>query len=130
MNTSSKDGVSNSSPSREDRFDAAMRALHQAAAANVSTQVRWKLRPAAQRSRADRTDRFGRWRVGTAFAGLATAVFALALGVSLWKPTEDTIPATGALAAASVDDGATVLEQDPDFYAWLASDDADLLAME
>jgi hypothetical protein len=31
---------------------------------------------------------------------------------------------------AGEDDGATVLEQDPDFYAWLASDDVALVAME
>jgi hypothetical protein len=68
--------------------------------------------------------------MGTALAGVAAAVFALALGVSLWRPVEDANPATGALVAVSPDDGATVLEQDPDFYAWLASDDADLLAME
>lgn len=129
MNTSSKGGVSKGSPLREDRFDAAMRALHQDALTNVSTQVRWKLRPAV-RARVGRTDRSGAWRMGTALAGVAAAVFALALGVSLWKPFDDANPATNTLAAASVDDGAAVLEQDPDFYAWLASDDADLLAME
>ena len=129
MNTSSKGGVSKDSPSREDRFDAAMRALHQDALANVSTQVRWKLRPTV-RARVGRTDRPGAWRMGTALAGVAAAVFALALGVSLWRPVEDVSPTTGALATASPDDGATVLEQDPDVYAWLASEDADLLAME
>jgi hypothetical protein len=129
MNTSSKGGVPEGSLSREDRFDAAMRALHRDALAHVSPGVRWKLRPVTG-AKSSRTDRAGAWRMGAALAGVAAAIFALALGVSLWRPVEDANPAASALAAESADDGATVLEQDPDFYAWLASDDADLLAME
>jgi hypothetical protein len=129
MNTASNIGEGKGGLSPEDRFDAAMRALHQDALVHVSPRVRWKLRPATG-TKSSTTDRPSAWRMGTALAGVAAAVFALALGVSLWKPVEEANPATGALAATSPDDGATVLEQDPDFYAWLASDDADLLAME
>lgn len=129
MNTSSEHGVSNGGLSREERFDAAMRALHQDALAHVSTQVRWKLRPAAGAG-ARRTDRAGAWRMRAALAGVAAAMFTLALGVWLWTPVEIANPAPGTLASTSPGDGATVLEQDPDFYAWLASDDADLLAVE
>jgi hypothetical protein len=129
MNTASNIGEGKGDLSPEDRFDAAMRALHQDALVHVSPQVRWKLRPATG-AKSSRTSRAGTWRVSTVLAGVAAAMFALALGVSLWKPLDDPSPTTNTLAAASVDDGTTVLEQDPDFYAWLASDDADLLAME
>lgn len=129
MNTASNIGDGKDGLSPEDRFDAAMRALHQDALAHVSPRVHWKLRPATG-AKSSRTGRAGGWRMGTALAGVAAAMFALAVGISLWKPFDDASPATNTLAAASVDDGATVLEQDPDFYAWLASDDADLLAME
>jgi hypothetical protein len=128
MNTASNIGEGKDGLSPEDRFDAAMRALHQDALAHVSPGVRWKLRPATA-AQSSRTDRASAWRRATALAGVAAAVFALALGVSLWKPLDDARPATNTLAAESVDDGATVLEQDPEFYAWLASDDAGLLAM-
>lgn len=129
MNTSSRGSASESGLSHEDRFDAAMRALHQDALAHVSPGVRWKLRPATE-ARSSRSGRAGAWRRGAALAGVAATMFALAQGVSFWKPLDDASPATNTLAAVSVDDGATVLEQDPDFYAWLASDDAELLAME
>ena len=130
MNTPSNIDEGRNGLSPEDRFDAAMRALHQDALAHVSPRVRWKLRPATGGAKSSRAGRVGAWRMGTALAGVAAAMFALALGVSLWKPLDDASPAANTLAATRVDDGVTVLEQDPDFYAWLASDDADLLAVE
>ena len=130
MNTASNNGEGMDGLSAEDRFDAAMRALHQDALAHVSPRVRWKLRPATGGAKSSRAGRVGAWRMGTALAGVAAAMFALALGISPWKPVDDANPATNTVVASSPDDGATVLEQDPDFYAWLASDDADLLALE
>ena len=129
MNTASNIGEGKDGLSPEDRFDAAMRALHQNALVHVSPRVRWKLRPATG-AKSSRTGRVGAWRMGTVLAGGAAAIFALALGISPWKPVDDANPATNTVVASSLDDGATVLEQDPDFYAWLASDDADLLALE
>ena len=115
---------------RDARFDASMRGLHRAALANVSPQVRWKLRPAQQPSQRETARRrFGRWLPAPLLAGAAAAVLAVALGIGLW-PAEQAAPGATPVATVDSDDGAGVLEQDPDFYAWLASDDASLVAME
>lgn len=124
---------------RDEGFDAAMRTLHRASLAQVSPAVRWKLRPAAAPPLGGVAGYFGNmpirgmrirsWRVGAAFAGVAASVFALALGVSLWRADVGSGTAAAPVAVAT-DESATVFDQDPDFYAWLASDDADLVAME
>lgn len=118
---------------RDDRFDAAMRELHRNALANVSPQVRWKLRPAT-RPQGGVGGLFRHWRRGPLLAGAGMAVLALALGMALWprdeSTTAPTAAATGAEPAPAAADDAFVLAQDPDFYAWLASDDAELVAME
>lgn len=118
--------------SRDERFDEAMRGLHRAGVANVSPQVRRRLRP-AQAPQSGVGGLFGHWRRGPALVGVGAAALActlaLALGVALWRAAPVTAPAADAPVAAE-DDGATVLEQDPDFYAWLASDDVALVAME
>lgn len=114
----------------DQRFDAAMRGRHRAAVGNISPQVRWKLQPMAPRARAG--TRSG-WRLGTAFASVAAAVFAVAIGFNLrgdGPATLSTQASVAALAANGNDDNATVYDQDPDFYAWLASDDANLVAVE
>ena len=106
------------------RFDDAMRDLHRAALGNISPGVAWKLRPAAPARPAVRPRG---WRMGAAFAGAAAALFAVALGVGIWpQRAVDTAPTM----SATVDADDTALGQDPDFYAWLASDDAALVAME
>lgn len=119
---------------RDDRFDDAMRALHHASLAQLSPAVRWKLRPSAkpQGGVAGRFDGMpiGRWRIGTAFAGVAASVFALALGVSLWRADDGTAAPTTAPATVAAEEAGAVFDQDPDFYTWLASEDADLVAME
>jgi hypothetical protein len=118
--------------SRDEHFDAAMRGLHRAAAANVSPQVRHRLRP-AQAPQDSVGGILGDRRRHPALIGVGAAALActlaLALGLALWRPAQVTAPAADAPVAGE-DDGATVLEQDPDFYAWLASDDVALVAME
>lgn len=123
-------------PTREDaRFDAAMRALHREAVAQVTPAVRWRLKPAqpaAPPRRQPHALPVGP-RLAPLWAGGLAAVFALAIGIGLWRSGETPAPvAAGAqLAVAEADDdAATVLGEDPDFYAWLASDDADLVALE
>jgi hypothetical protein len=117
--------------SRDEHFDETMRGLHRAAAANVSLQVRRRLRPAQAPQGGGGL--FGHRRRDPALVGVGAAALActlaLALGLALWRPAPVTTPAADAPVAAE-DDGATVLEQDPDFYAWLASDDVALVAME
>ena len=116
---------------RDEGFDAAMRALHRDALARLAPATRWNLRPAA----ADEAPPAGapvhwRWPRMPVLAGGALAACALALGIALWRPgVEPAPPGTGgATAAAQAQAGA--LDEDPDFYAWLASDDAGLIALE
>jgi hypothetical protein len=114
------------------RFDAAMRALHRDALDQLTPAVRWRLkpaRPALPRSAAEPRGA----RMAPLWAGGVAAVCALAVGVGLWRSADPVAPAAPAaqLVMEELDeDAATVLGEDPDFYAWLASDDADLVAME
>lgn len=135
MNTHPQDPKAHGAQAGDDRFDANMRALHRTALEHVSPQVRFRLRPAAP-PQGGVGGLFGHWRRGPLLAGLGVAVLALALGIAVWPRGEPSAPvAEGAIAGsaqpAQVDaDAAFALEQDPDFYAWLASDDAALVAME
>jgi len=114
-----------------DRFDAALRGHHAASLRQLSPRVRAQL---AQRRHAALRGRpaSGRHRVGYATAGFA-ALCALAVGMQFRNP-----PVTGAtpasvIAAATpnpIRADSTMLDQDPDFYAWLASSDAMQVAME
>ena len=119
----------------EDRFDAAMRARYRAAADALPGPVRRQLMPAlAAQSRAHGGHPL-RWRV-PAFAALASLTLALGLWWSMaLAPGHDA--ATGGQAVAEAaspltadNAGGDVLSRDPDFYAWLASDEARTLAME
>ena len=117
--------------SRDERFDAAMRGLHRSALANLSPQVRWRLKPAGRQPRGGVAGWFfGRWPSGPLVAGAGVAALAIALGLAVWPAVDPGTQADPAPAIATADDSAGVLEQDPDFYAWLVSDDAALVAME
>jgi len=115
-----------------DRFDASMRQHHAASVAQLSPQVSAQLvqrRNAAKRGEA--VHRGHGVRVGAAaFATLC----ALAIGLQL-RPTA--LPGTVAPADATVTAiapngraASTMLDEDPEFYAWLASSDAQQVAME
>lgn len=115
------------------RFDAALRARHDAALEHLSPRVRAQLaqrRVAALRGQARATGRPAGLRYAVAsFAAMG----ALALGLQLQRPPSlapATLPATATAMAASEPRGDTLLDQDPEFYAWLASPDAQQLAME
>ena len=114
---------------RDQHFDDAMRGLHRASLAKLTPPVHWKLRPAESTTPA-RRPWLRDWRVGVAFAGVSAALFALAIGLGLRDPAMPAMPADNTMLSASDDADAGVYDQDPDFYAWLASDDADLVAME
>ncbi|MFN3703929.1 hypothetical protein [Thermomonas sp.] len=116
-------------------FDAALRARHADALAQLSPQVRAQL---AQRRnaalRGEMTTRSPqRLRLRLAVAGTA-ALCALAVGLRLTLPTPSATPAAmsaPALAQATPTTGGSMpLDEDPDFYAWLGSADATRLAME
>lgn len=110
-------------------FDAAIRASHQASLDQLSPRVRAQLaqrRNAALRGQAARRGHGLRY----AAAGFA-ALCALAIGLqqfgSLPAPVAPAVSAPQASASPSV---GTMLDEDPEFYAWLASSDAQRVAME
>jgi len=125
----------------DDRFDNAMRELHAHAVSQVSSATRARLRVARQtaaRPSAEREPRRGfTWVLGS---GLA-AVFAVAIGLQL-RPAQAPVPATSApLAVASVgtprnpgafdaDTAIAALDENPDLYLWLASNDDAVPSLE
>ncbi len=115
-----------------DRFDAAVRQRHAESLHMLSPQLRAQLvqrRNAAARGQALHPGNGA--RIGAAaFATLC----ALAIGLQL-RPTE--LPGQAAPGDARIASGAlngrpisTMLDEDPEFYAWLASSDAQQVAME
>ncbi len=113
------------------RFDAALRGHHAASLQQLSPQVRAQL--AQRRNAALRGTPAARGnRFGYAAAGFA-ALCALAIGVQFRNPPSAGVAPTSVMAAATVNAAradSTMLDQDPDFYAWLASTDAMQVAME
>ncbi len=111
------------------RFDAALRARHAAALAQLSPQVRAQL--AQRRGAALRGQRPAprQHRLRFAMAGFA-ALCALALGVRLYPQEAPPAAAPASTQLASSTGGSLPLDEDPDFYAWLGSADAPRLAME
>ena len=116
----------------EDRFDALVRQRHAESLHMLSPSVRAQLvqrRNAAARGQA--VARGHGMRIGA--ASLAT-LCALAIGLQL-RPAAfpgDVAPVDAAAASVAIDDRAnsTMLDEDPEFYAWLASSDAQQVAME
>jgi hypothetical protein len=114
----------------DEDFDARLRDTWRTAADAVPPTVAWRLRPAVRETRTP-----SRWPLAAALA--AAAVIALAIGL---RPQTVNAPvATHAVATtttatanatASSDDITAALDRNPDFYAWLASPDAEQLAME
>ncbi|BCT91523.1 hypothetical protein LYSHEL_05470 [Lysobacter helvus] len=114
---------------RDAAFDAAMREAHVASLDHLSPRVRAQLvqrRRTALAGNARKTAHPLRaaWPLAAAFA-----IGALAIGLSVRTPT----PAPATVAATAPTDAATTydtLDENPDLYVWLASDDAASLAME
>ena len=126
-----------SADSFDARFDARIRQAHADAVSHLSARTRLQLqlrrgaamtagrKPAALRSFA--------WPLVA-----ACAVGALAIGLQLRQPeSPGTVPTpepARALASATPDAGVadawTALDESPDLYLWLESDDAAMLAME
>lgn len=111
------------------RFDATLRGHHAAALQQMSPRVRAQL--AQRRHAALRGTAAARGhRMGYAAAGFA-ALCALAIGLQFRSPPSTVAPAAVAASTAlPLRIETTTLDQDPDFYAWLASSDALQVAME
>ena len=109
-------------------FDAAIRAHHQASLERLSPRAQAQLaqrRNSALRGAGVRRGHGLRY-VAAGFA----ALFALAIGLQLRTMPGPTATATPPSVATASGNAATILDEDPEFYAWLASSDAQLVAME
>ena len=126
MNANSTNGRDN--PPDNDRFDAALRAHHVASLDRLSPRVRAQL--AQRRNAALRGTPVRRGHgIRYAAAGFA-ALCALAIGLQFGTTPAPTIPQTASNVASSSTTATTMLDEDPEFYAWLASADAQQVAME
>jgi hypothetical protein len=114
---------------RDDHFDANLRARHQASLERLSPRVQAQL--AQRRNAALRgvpVRRAHGFRYAAGFAALCALAIGLQFGIMPNPNTPASAPATGIASATPAD--ATMLDEDPEFYAWLASSDAQLVAME
>ena len=114
---------------RDAAFDAAVRSAHAASLDHLSPRVHAQL---AQRRRAALAGKARHaspwWRAAWPIAA-AAAIGALAIGLQVRAP----VPAPSPVVATAPTDPATTydtLDESPDLYVWLASDDAAALAME
>lgn len=122
----------------DDGFDRAMRDRYQQALQHVSPATRARL--AATRHAATRGDAtpVRGWPLGAILGGCAAVVFAITLGLNFNQGMtldggQPSVPIVAGDLPASAPSGpspVTALDQDPDFYAWLESSDAQLMAME
>jgi len=116
---------------RNNEFDRDMRQLHAIAVSQVSPQTLARLRAARHAAQtAPKRGHAWRWVAATAFS----AVLAVALGVQ-FLPQSGTVPAMQPTVAAMDDDDVygdslATLDESPDLYMWLASSEAEPLAME
>lgn len=104
----------------DEAFDRAMRGLHAQALTQVSARTRARLRASRTAAIHPAPARGLRWAVAGGFA----AIFALAIGLQ-WRGPASTGPApTQTAAIEAVDYGAVAtLDENPDLYLWLASND-------
>lgn len=114
-----------------DRFDRAMRQLHAQAVEQVSPATRARLRAARHAVPAAPARR----GLGWVLASGLTAVFALAIGLRLQTPAPATAPAPAVASvtpaiAYDINTAVAALDENPDLYLWLASNDDDLPVSE
>lgn len=109
------------------RFDSAMRSLHLEAVDHISPQVRQRLRGA--RTASSRAPRALGWGLASGCA----ALFGLVIGLQLHAPPagtsapdESAVVTAAPAATVAEPEGLAAVEQNPDFYLWLASTDAAL----
>lgn len=123
--------------SRDDdaRFDQAMRALHAQSLSNISSGTRARLRVARQAAAASPHAREPRRGLGWVLASGCAAVFALVIGLQLRPTPAPVAPAAEPAIAATpalydVDGAVAVLDENPDLYLWLASNDDAMPSLE
>jgi hypothetical protein len=111
----------------DERFDRALRAIHSDAVSNVSArthaQLRQRLRSA---TRPAPSTRHG-WQMASALVALAL------MAGAYWRMTTlPDVPPPAAIATHATDNGdlVAVIDETPDLYVWLDSDEATRLASE
>ena len=117
------------SAASDDAFDRALRAHHRNAAASLSPRVQAQLQ---QRLRALRTPMIDTRRRNPAW-GLALACsLALVSIIGIHRRASSDMPAAPVATTGNNDTGELVatLDEAPDLYLWLASDDANRLLSE
>ena len=114
----------------DDAFDAAVRDVHAHALDALSPRTRAQLQ--LRRRAAAAPSRPWAFRTLAWPLALTCAVAALAIGWQLRPERVPVAPAQAPLVATTTDsDSPTLaLDENPELYAWLASGDADALAME
>ena len=123
----------NSAIDKQDTFDHNMQKLHAASVSHLSPQTLARLR-AARHGLAEAAPQRGhswRWITASAFS----AVLAVVIGVQFLPQSQTVSDAPAVASTSNVDEdtytGSTaVLDENPDLYVWLASQDAATLAME
>ena len=117
---------------KNDTFDRDMQQLHATAVDNISPQTLARLRAARhglEKEIAPQRGHAWRWMTATAFS----AVLAVAIGMQFLPTAQPVAPASPTVAAVVADEyttGVTALDENPDLYVWLASSEAEPLAME
>lgn len=119
-------------PRSDDDFDLELRARHRDAVARLSPRVRAQLQ---QRLRAVRTPAAGMRRRHPAWALAAGCSLAVVFAFGLHRRLahdNTPVPATHVAITGSNDSGELVatLDETPDLYLWLASDDANRILSE
>ena len=118
-----------------DTFDDAMRHLHAQAVSQVSAGTTAELhrrRHAALQTASRRRGPFG-WPAAAAFASVLGVALALGFALKREAPQAPAQVASTDVATTTDEDldaSYGTLDENPDFYLWLASSDATLLAME
>ena len=120
----------NSAIDKQDHFDHGLKQLHAAAVSHLSPQTLARLRAARHgvAPSAPQRNHAWRWLAASAFS----AVLAVVVGVQFLSPSPSP-PGVQPVATGNTgnDTGnVATLEESPDLYLWLASQDAATLAME
>jgi hypothetical protein len=112
------------------RFDAQARAAHARSLEALSPRVHAQLQQRRRAALATGPTPAMPRRHGWAWLGAPALALALAFAAP-WRTAHDPAPVLSTVANAVAANAApTTLEQDPDFYLWLASSDAVALASE
>ena len=117
-------------PGDDARFDEALRDQHATAVERISPRVRAQL--VQRRNAVLRGERTAPARGGLRYAAAGfAALCALAIGLQFGLTPAPVSPAASGLASTQTSTtDTTMLDEDPEFYAWLASADAQQIAME